>query len=205
MSSEEDSDAPNLATSPADTPPKIAGLEHAPGFERIQNVTKRDVSKVLSLARSIHLFTIEEVDLIDWILKSYLRQDRKWYEFLCYKEGNNVCGFASFAPAAITTGTFEILWMAVAPTHQGQGVGGTLLKFIEHQLERKNARLINIETSSQKSYAQTRKFYEKHGYKRVAFIRDYYRPGDGKVVYAKYLEVPVTFVPMPAQSLVVPA
>ena len=41
------------------------------------------------------------------------------------------------------------------------------------------------ETSSTDKYAPTRQFYERAGFKEVARIADFYRPGDGKVVYEK--------------------
>ena len=181
------------------------GTIQATEFDKIHPVYKRDVSKILTMVRLIDLFTPEEVDVIDYILKSFLQPRHNWYKCLCYKEGNNVLGFACYAPAAITIGTFDILWMAVSPTSQGKGVGGTMLRYIEQALQKQDARLIGIETSSQKKYAQTRKFYEKNGYKRVAYIRDYYSPGDGKVVYAKYF-LASNCQTSPAQSLVpVPA
>jgi len=179
--------------------------QNMPGFDKIRQVTERDVPKVLDLVRSIILFTPQEIEVIAAILRSYLKQERKWYECLCFKEGNTVLGFACYAPAVITTGTYDILWMAVTPTYQGKGIGSALLRHIEHQLQGEGVRLINIETSSQRSYARTRKFYENHGYKRVAFIRDYYRPGDGKVVYAKYFDAPINSATIPSLSLVVTA
>jgi ribosomal protein S18 acetylase RimI-like enzyme len=45
-----------------------------------------------------------------------------------------------------------------------------------------------IETSSQPKYLPTRKFYEKLGYREMARIPDFYRPGDDRVIFGKYLE-----------------
>ena len=49
-------------------------------------------------------------------------------------------------------------------------------------------RLIVVETSSRKEYDKTRRFYEKTlAYATAAWIKDFYKPGDDKVVYVKYL------------------
>ena len=46
---------------------------------------------------------------------------------------------------------------------------------------------IYIETSSRSLYEPTRGFYLKHGYKQEALIKDFYAPGDSKIIYAKVL------------------
>ena len=43
------------------------------------------------------------------------------------------------------------------------------------------------ETSSTERYAPTRTFYLRSGFREVANIADFYRAGDGKVVYEKRL------------------
>ena len=43
------------------------------------------------------------------------------------------------------------------------------------------------ETSSTERYAPTRSFYVRAGFREVASIADFYRAGDGKVIYEKRL------------------
>ena len=45
-----------------------------------------------------------------------------------------------------------------------------------------------IETSSQGLYQSTVRFYERCGYTLVAQIAEYYRPGDDKLVFGRYLK-----------------
>jgi hypothetical protein len=48
--------------------------------------------------------------------------------------------------------------------------------------------LIVVETSGRTEYARTRRFYARTmGYETVARISDFYRSGEDKVVYVKYL------------------
>ena len=49
-------------------------------------------------------------------------------------------------------------------------------------------RLIVVETSSRDDYDKTRRFYENTmGYETAAHMRDFYKPGDDKVVYLCYV------------------
>ena len=48
------------------------------------------------------------------------------------------------------------------------------------------------ETSSQETYGGTIQFYEKTGYELVGKIKEYYKPGDDKLIFAKRLPVLVT-------------
>jgi len=54
-------------------------------------------------------------------------------------------------------------------------------------VERLGGRLLLIETSSQEVYQSTVRFYERCGYALLARITDYYRPGDDKLLFGKYL------------------
>ena len=58
------------------------------------------------------------------------------------------------------------------PAHQGRDRGG---------------RLAIIETSGRDDYIPTRRFYARVGYQEAARIRDFYAPGDDKVISVKEL------------------
>ena len=67
-----------------------------------------------------------------------------------------------------------------------------------------DGRLLLIETSSQESYGDTIRFYEKSGYPLVARIKGFYRPGDDKLIFAKELRTGESLVaaepgPTPAE------
>ena len=47
------------------------------------------------------------------------------------------------------------------------------------------ARVLLVETSSTDQYEATRAFYEARGFDREALIREFYGPGDDKVVFWK--------------------
>jgi hypothetical protein len=53
------------------------------------------------------------------------------------------------------------------------------------EIRRRGGLLVLVETASKESYARTRRFYQSLGYCEIARIRDYYRTGDDKIIYAK--------------------
>lgn len=113
------------------------------------------------------------------------------YQFLVAEAAGRVVGYACFGTIALTQGTFDLYWIAVDPGHQKAGVGKKLLEAVEREVARQGGRLIVVETSSRKDYDATRRFYERTmAYETACRIRDFYRKGDDKVVYVRYVEAP---------------
>ena len=111
--------------------------------------------------------------------------------YLCFVatdvDDDLVQGYVCVGPAPLTEGTYDLYWIAVDPEAQGRGVGRALLAAGEAQVARHEGRLLLIETSSQAVYQPTVRFYERCGYRLLARIAEYYRPGDDKLVFGKYL------------------
>lgn len=109
------------------------------------------------------------------------------YQSLTARTAEGPVGWLCFGPTPCTLGTFDIYWIAVARSHQGQGIGAALVQRAEEMIRVRHGRLVVIETSSQERYGSTRGFYVKCGYTEVARVPDFYAPGDDKVMYVKYL------------------
>ncbi len=101
-----------------------------------------------------------------------------------------VLGYVCYGPTPLTHGTWDLYWIAVDRAAQGRGAGRALLAFAESDVRDRDGRLLLIETSSQESYGATIRFYERAGYDLAARIRNFYRPGDDKLVFAKELTPP---------------
>ena len=107
------------------------------------------------------------------------------YEFLGGFEGDRLQGFVCFGSTPSTDRTYDLYWIAVHPGAQGLGVGAALMSEVERLLWQRRGRLVVIETSSRDDYAPTRRFYAKRGYQETARLRDFYAPGDDRVVLTK--------------------
>ena len=104
------------------------------------------------------------------------------YEFIGAFEDNALLGYACFGATPATDGTYDLYWLAVDPAAQGRGVGRTLVRWVERELELRGARLLVIETSSRADYATTREFYARSGYQEAARVRDFYAPADDRII-----------------------
>ena len=109
------------------------------------------------------------------------------YNFLGVFAGAELLGYACFGPTPATDRTHDLYWIAVDPRAQGTGAGTRLLAAVEQQLGDAAARLLVVETSGRVQYAPTRAFYQRRGYAEVARVRDFYAPGDDRIVFTKRL------------------
>jgi ribosomal protein S18 acetylase RimI-like enzyme len=123
------------------------------------------------------------------------------YEFIGAFDGDDLIGYACFGATPATDRTYDLYWIAVHPRAQRGGAGAALMTEVERQLDERRARLVVIETSSRDDYAPTRRFYHKRGYGEAARVRDFYSPGDDRVVLSKRLVAaprPASGPPLPA-------
>jgi len=123
------------------------------------------------------------------------------YEFLGGFDSEDLVAYACFGATPGTDRTFDLYWIAVHPSAQGNGAGSRVLSGVEEQLRARGARLLVVETSSRAEYAPTRRFYTGRGYREVARMRDFYAPCDDRVIYTKsLLASPRSSYPDPSPS-----
>ena len=94
-------------------------------------------------------------------------------------------GYACWGPTPATDRTWDLYWIAVDTALQGAGIGTILLEEVERRLVGQHARMLIAETSSRSDYAATRAFYARRGYAEAARVRDFYAPGDDRIVFVK--------------------
>lgn len=78
-------------------------------------------------------------------------------------------------------------YIAVHKDFRRQGLATMLLNEMENFVQEKKGRYIHVLTCDIESYKPALKFYEKHGYVKVAEIPNYYVPGEGRIDYFKEL------------------
>ena len=106
-------------------------------------------------------------------------------------EGPAVVGAAYFAPEPFSDRCWNLYFLVVDKDHHGRGVGGRIVNEVEQRLRDmgpNQARVLLIETSSTEQYVNTRAFYDALGYTQEATVRDFYGPGDHKVIFWKQLQ-----------------
>jgi ribosomal protein S18 acetylase RimI-like enzyme len=96
-----------------------------------------------------------------------------------------VVGYACWGPTPATDRTWDLYWIAVDAAIQGAGIGTILLEEVERRLVGQRARMLIAETSSRSDYAATHVFYRRRGYAEAARVRDFYAPGDDRIIFVK--------------------
>jgi ribosomal protein S18 acetylase RimI-like enzyme len=155
----------------------------------IRPLCSDDRPALAAMLETSGFFTPEEVtvalELVDLALKT---PDQKDYTFGIADVDGHVGGYLCFGEVPMTLGTFDIYWICVDPHRKNQGIGRRLMAWAEEAIRRLAGRLAILETSGRALYEPTRAFYHRIGYIEAARIKDFYRPGDDKVILTKNLE-----------------
>ncbi len=155
----------------------------------VRKTERQDFEPIRSIVIATGVFSEEEVDIAVELLEIYLNDpDQKDYEMFTYVDGEGkAAGYICIGPTPATTSTYDLYWIAVDPATQSKGVGTSLLNFTEDVLKQRGGRLLIAETSSTSKYDNTRRFYERKQFQKLAHIKEYYKPNDDLVIYGKYL------------------
>jgi ribosomal protein S18 acetylase RimI-like enzyme len=108
------------------------------------------------------------------------------YSFLgAFTPEAQLVGYACYGPTPGTDRVHDLYWIAVDAAAHGAGIGTAILTEVERRLQRRHARMLVAETSSRSDYAATRDFYGRRGYAESARVRDFYAPGDDRIIFTK--------------------
>jgi ribosomal protein S18 acetylase RimI-like enzyme len=157
-----------------------------PSYE-IETPLSQEGSSIVSLAKKIEQFSINDVQCIEDLWKESLQSetDPDRYHFIVARNIQQIIGFACYGHRPLTEGTYDFYWLGVDPAFQKQGVGKALMARVEKEIRDKKGYLLIIETSSIEDFSSPRAIYEAFGYQLIAQIPDFYKPGDGLVIYTK--------------------
>ncbi|HRD01336.1 MAG TPA: GNAT family N-acetyltransferase [Candidatus Saccharicenans sp.] len=155
----------------------------------LRPMTGGDREQVIGLIKATRFFLPDEIKVAEELIDIYLNQpEQQDYKIeVVEDQTGKVAGYITYGPTPLTEGTWDLYWIAVSPEVQSQGYGRLLVRHLEDEVKENGGRLVIIETSSQPKYLPTRKFYEKLGYREMARIPDFYRSGDDRVIFGKYL------------------
>lgn len=148
-----------------------------------------DIPSLIALAESIDIFPAEHLEILEEMLTDFFEspdeQDRFWLTDEDDDEG--IVGMIYCEPEQMTSGTWNLRLIAVAPDLQDMGRGGLLLEFLEDHLRQKMGRLLLVDTSGTEDFESVRNFYSKYGFREEALIRNFYEEGDDKITLSKRL------------------
>jgi ribosomal protein S18 acetylase RimI-like enzyme len=159
---------------------------------KIRPLAKRDREPVRTILENAGNFTAKEIETALELVDEWLAHGEDSGYLTYVLESTNdpfpVLGYVCFGEAPLTTGSYDLYWIAVDTKHHRGGFGRTLVQFAEQEIARRGGRMLLIETSSQETYGATIAFYEGTGYALIARIKDYYKPGDDKLIFCRRFE-----------------
>ncbi|MEN9566391.1 MAG: hypothetical protein RLZZ69_1587 [Cyanobacteriota bacterium] len=149
----------------------------------IRAVTPNDLPDLKAVIKANDLFPS---DMLDEMISGYFNNESESEFWFTYEDRKPVA-IAYCAPERMTEGTWNLYLIAVHPDYQGQGLGTSILQYIEQMLAARGERILLVETSSLETFEGTREFYRQCGYDQEARIREFYQAGEDKIVFRKLL------------------
>jgi len=151
-------------------------------------VRSEDAQSVQKIVVSTGYFTPSEINVaVELVEERMSKGDASGYHFLFAEQNARTVGYACFGPIACTVSSYDLFWIAVEQSQRGGGIGREILTRTEMAIARMGGRRVYIETSSRPLYEPTRAFYLRNGYTVEATLKDFYSPGDDKVIFVRSL------------------
>jgi len=148
--------------------------------------TPDERDQIVQIAAETGVFSDHELETVAELLGDYYRDaETSGYHFLTHREGERVLGFAAWGPRDLSGKGYDLYWIATRPEAQRHGVARALLAAIEERVRERRGYWVWIETSDTPPYAAARGLYERCGYRPALTLPDFYKDGDGLVVYIK--------------------
>ncbi len=152
------------------------------------DVRPDDCHAVRALVTGTGYFLTDEIDLAAELVEERLSHGAaSGYDFVFAEIGKSLVGYACYGPIPCTRASFDLYWIAVDPQHQRNGIGRSLVAAVQQRVLARGGERIYIDTSGKDQYLPTRSFYERNGFYCDARLKDFYAPGDDRVIYAKVL------------------
>ncbi|MGH8501792.1 MAG: GNAT family N-acetyltransferase [Gammaproteobacteria bacterium] len=152
------------------------------------DLCRADIDRVRNVTEATGFFSASEVEVaVELIEATFDQGATSGYSFLFAERGGTICGYTCFGPVPCTAASFDLYWIVVDAACQGQGIGKRLLVRTEQLIREAGGRQLYAETSSRRQYRPTRAFYRHAGFLQAARLRDFYAPGDSKIIYCKVL------------------
>ena len=167
--------------------PAVSKSQHAEVV--LRPMQPHEVPELVQITADTGFFRPDEVAVAEEVLNDAARLGEKsGYHVYVACGGNRLLGYVCFGPTPLTKGTWDMYWLAVAPSYQRQGIGRRLMLLAEQLIRHQGGRLIVLETSSQELYESTRRFHLSLGYGELGCIPDFYDIGDSKIIFGKTVD-----------------
>jgi len=150
------------------------------------DVTPSDRKEIRQVVESTGFFSEAEIEIAVELVEERLSKGlRSGYHFLFGELVNRIIGYTCYGPIPGAANRYDLYWIVVHHDFRRAGIGKSLMVKTEEAIEKQGGERIYIDTSSRDQYRTTRLFYRSCGYQEEAVLKDFYGPGDDKVIYVK--------------------
>ncbi|MBU0728161.1 MAG: GNAT family N-acetyltransferase [Proteobacteria bacterium] len=154
----------------------------------VRHINPKDQQDILNILNATVIFRPTELVVAAEVLESSISNAiESEYFSLVAESAGQICGWICYGPTPCTSGVMDIYWIVASTKLRRRGIGRALMTAAEKEIRASGARLITIDTAGRDDYLPSRLFYQNAGYEEKARIRDFYTPGDDKVVFVKEL------------------
>ena len=172
-------------------------------------VKKSDVEAVRALVTETGVFNAEEVLIaVELVEETLAKGKASGYEFVFADQDpdqppdrlstspsadikNSLLGYTCYGHISGTQSSFDLYWIAVSPSNRRDGIGTQLMHESERLACKSGATRMYLDTAGNEQYKPTRAFYERLGYEKAAVLKDFFAPGDDKVIYMRMLQAEI--------------
>lgn len=146
-----------------------------------------DRSRILHLLKTRQTFNDREIQIAMDVFDDALSEVREhdYHVYCALDDEENLIGYICYGPNSMTDSNYDVYWIAVDKQCGQHGIGSKLLSFAEREIALNGGGNVYIETSSTEPYKPARSFYKKHGYEIASVVKNFYRPGDHKLIFMK--------------------
>jgi ribosomal protein S18 acetylase RimI-like enzyme len=157
-------------------------------FKIRKDVNPGDLNRVREIVTSTNFFHDYEIDVaVELVQENLAKGNESGYHFLFAELYEKTVAYSCFGLIPCTKSSFDLYWIVVHNDYRGLGIGKQLLAITENAITKMRGTALYAETSSQEKYTPTRKFYWGNNYREEARLKDFYMPGDDKLIYVKRL------------------
>lgn len=149
---------------------------------------ENDPEHIRIMAESTNMFSEEEIAIATGFARYSLTDTHHLYHFLFVRNELDIpVAYTCFGHIPTTENRYDLYWVIVSQEYQDKGIGSFLLAETENAIKEMGGKHIYLESSSLETYAKSRNFYAKKGFREVTRITDFYRENDDKIVFQKIL------------------
>ena len=157
----------------------------------VESSRPSDRAAILAAARSVAVFSEEEVNTVEELFDGYLESPAaSGYNFLSYREDEAILGFACWGPTPLSKGAIDLYWIATSAEAQGKGVARALFDAVVEAGRAAGRWLMVIWTSDRPEYESARRFYQRMGCALAVQLADFYDRGEDLCVFTLRLDPP---------------